>query len=167
MPPQPPASARPACRTDAAARSPATRSLHFLFDKHFSKAVQIVDQGGVFGFTGERSGRRVFQVKGRGSSDAYTVVPASYCACHNFFFDVASKSEALYVSERRPACMPEMRAPCRARSPPMPSRPRCAARRPPPRTQCKHQLAVSLAEALGKTRNTTVSDLAVAEVLQS
>ena len=39
------------------------RSLAFLFDKHLSKALQIIDQGGVFCFTGERSGRRVYEVQ--------------------------------------------------------------------------------------------------------
>lgn len=38
------------------------RSLNFLFEKHLSNALQIIDQGGVFCFVGEKSGRRVYQV---------------------------------------------------------------------------------------------------------
>ena len=43
-------------------RRPIFRSLNFLFEKHLSNALQIIDQGGVFCFVGERSGRRVYQV---------------------------------------------------------------------------------------------------------
>ncbi|KAI3431607.1 hypothetical protein D9Q98_004657 [Chlorella vulgaris] len=48
-------------------------NLHFLYDSHFAKALQIVDQGGVWCFVGASSGRRVYQA---------------------FFFDVVSKAEA-------------------------------------------------------------------------
>jgi hypothetical protein len=55
-------------------------SLHFLFDSHFAKALQIVDQGGVFCFVGASSGRRVYQVRGHSSED-YVVFPGHYCSC--------------------------------------------------------------------------------------
>ena len=55
-------------------------SLHFLFDSHFAKALQIVDQGGVFCFVGAGSGRRVYQVRGHSSED-YVVFPGHYCSC--------------------------------------------------------------------------------------
>ena len=68
-------------------------ALHFLFDKHLTKALQIVDQGGVFCFVGEPSGRRAWQVQGQ-ASEAYAVHPGHYCSCQAFFFDVISKAEA-------------------------------------------------------------------------
>ena len=74
------------------------RSLHFLLEKHFAKAVQIVDQGGVFCFVGEQSGRKAYQVQGQSSSDRYTVYPWHYCSCQAFFYDVVSKQEAHFVS---------------------------------------------------------------------
>ncbi len=55
-------------------------SLHFLFDSHLVKALQIVDQGGVWAFVGASSGRRVYQVHGQ-SADSYIVFPAHYCSC--------------------------------------------------------------------------------------
>ncbi|KAL4438696.1 hypothetical protein ABPG77_006300 [Micractinium sp. CCAP 211/92] len=101
-------------------------SLHFLFDSHLVKALQIVDQGGVWAFVGASSGRRVYQVHGQ-SADSYIVFPAHYCSCQAFFFDVVSKTEAV---------------------------------------ACKHQLAARLADALGRTRVQTVSDVALAHLLQ-
>lgn len=55
-------------------------SLHFLFDSHLVKALQIVDQGGVWTFVGASSGRRVYQVHGQ-SADSYIVFPTHYCSC--------------------------------------------------------------------------------------
>ncbi|KAI3431608.1 hypothetical protein D9Q98_004657 [Chlorella vulgaris] len=68
-------------------------NLHFLYDSHFAKALQIVDQGGVWCFVGASSGRRVYQVQGH-SNEHYVVHPAHYCSCQAFFFDVVSKAEA-------------------------------------------------------------------------
>ena len=143
-------------------------SLHFLFDKHFAKAVQIVDHGGVFSYVGERSGRRVFQVQGHRSSERYTVVPRNYCSCHNFYFDIVSKQEAIYVRPRSPArpdwVLYTLQSECGR--PPCPLTPRSSQTTLPPALQCKHQLAARLAEALGRTRTSTVSDLVVAELLR-
>ena len=77
-------------------------ALYCLFDKHLAKALQIVDQGGVFCFVGERSGRRAIQVHGQ-SGEAYAVCPAHYCSCQAFFFDVVSRAEA-------PACKHQLAA---------------------------------------------------------
>jgi predicted nucleic acid-binding Zn finger protein len=72
--------------------------LDLLFGGHFDKATQIVDQGGVFAFIGRESQRKVFQVQGHKNKGNYTVFPRHYCSCHSFFFDVATKGEAVYVS---------------------------------------------------------------------
>ncbi|PSC73313.1 zinc finger SWIM domain-containing 7 [Micractinium conductrix] len=69
-------------------------ALHFLFDTHVAKALQIVDQGGVWCFVGAGSGRRVFKVQGQ-SAEAYVVFPGHYCSCQAFFFDVVSKEDAV------------------------------------------------------------------------
>lgn len=55
-------------------------ALHFLYDTHLIKALQIVDQGGVWCFQGADSGRRVFQVHGQ-SAENYVVFSDHYCSC--------------------------------------------------------------------------------------
>lgn len=72
-------------------------SLKLLFDKHALKATSIVDSGGVSCFVGQKTGRKVYQVKGHKSGDTYTVFPDHYCSCHSFFYDIATKSEGIYV----------------------------------------------------------------------
>ncbi len=47
---------------------PYVYSLNILFERHLSNALQLIDQGGVFCFVGERSGRRVYQVSKRVST---------------------------------------------------------------------------------------------------
>jgi hypothetical protein len=39
------------------------------------------------------------QVQGKGPADVYTVFPYHFCSCHSFFYDVASKGNAVYVSQ--------------------------------------------------------------------
>lgn len=173
------------CRPCPRPRCPC--SLHFLFDKHFAKAVQIVDHSGVFSFEGERSRRRVFQVQGHRQGDRYTVIPGHFCSCQNFYFDVVSKNEATYVSVpswpvpltacpgtgqiavqiHRPPCMElHVATPVHAATA-VEVNASCPFSPPPVALQCKHQLAAQLSEALGQTRNTVVGDLVVAEILQS
>ncbi len=105
VPPSPPPLSRRFRRRPRRRRSPSPSNspaatdehlaaLHFLFERHFAKAAQLVDAGGVFAFTAARSRRRVHQVAGRRGAERHTVLPAHYCSCQAFFFDVASKGEA-------------------------------------------------------------------------
>ena len=75
-------------------------ALHLLFDKHFEKACQLVDQGSVYTFVGERSGRRAYQVRGHSSTGSYLVVPRQFCSCQSFFFEVVSKAEAAFCKHQ-------------------------------------------------------------------
>ncbi|KAI8103805.1 hypothetical protein M9435_006332 [Picochlorum sp. BPE23] len=75
-------------------------SLKLLFDKHALKATSIVDSGGVSCFVGQKTGRKVYQVKGHKSGDTYTVFPDHYCSCHSFFYDIATKSEGIYCKHQ-------------------------------------------------------------------
>lgn len=149
-------------------------SLHFLYDSHFVKALQIVDQGGVWCFVGASSGRRVYQVHGQ-SAESYVVFPNHYCSCQ-----VRGRRQgggACRSGDGRwsAAVRFDSTTACRRLSP------LSASRFPTPSlTQafffdvvskseavaCKHQLAARLAKALGKAREQTVSDLALAHLLQ-
>lgn len=62
------------------------------------KAASIVDQGGVVCYIGSASGRRVYQVQGHRLREHYTVFPDNYCSCQSFFYDIATKSEGVFVS---------------------------------------------------------------------
>ncbi|GAB4814867.1 hypothetical protein N2152v2_001913 [Parachlorella kessleri] len=79
---------------------PYVYSLNILFERHLSNALQLIDQGGVFCFVGERSGRRVYQVQGQRSNERYTVFPAHFCSCQSFHYDVVSKAEAVYCKHQ-------------------------------------------------------------------
>mmetsp|Transcript_49036 Transcript_49036/g.157016 ORF Transcript_49036/g.157016 Transcript_49036/m.157016 type:complete len:146 (+) Transcript_49036:157-594(+) len=70
------------------------RALHFLFEKNFAKALEIVDSGGVRQIRGERSGREFFQVQGKRKGESYFCFPLTYCSCHAYFYDVLIKNEA-------------------------------------------------------------------------
>eukprot|EP00884_Botryococcus_braunii_P000074 jgi/Botrbrau1/10067/Bobra.0355s0022.1 len=76
------------------------RSLHVLFDRQLPRALRIVDSGGVKCFVAQQSRRKVFQVQGKGPSDVYTVFPHHFCSCHSFFYDVASKGNAVYCKHQ-------------------------------------------------------------------
>ncbi|KAK9813349.1 hypothetical protein WJX73_001709 [Symbiochloris irregularis] len=75
-------------------------SLNFLFDRNFTRAVQLVEQGAVSCFVAMKSRRTVFQVKGAsakgpGPADSYLVFPTHFCSCHSFMWDVVSREEAI------------------------------------------------------------------------
>lgn len=72
-------------------------SLKLLFGKHFQKATSVIDQNGVTGLIGKETDRRLYQVKGHRSQDSYVVFPGHYCSCQSFFYDIATKSEGIYV----------------------------------------------------------------------
>lgn len=59
--------------------SSSCRSLHVLFDKNLSKALQIVDKGGVFCFQGASSGRKVYHVR---EADEYILWMCKYNGVH-------------------------------------------------------------------------------------
>jgi len=88
------------------------KSLHFLFDKVFEKAVDIVQNSCVKRVVGETSGRELFQVKAKRSSssrrnrrstggeaqqDDYLVLPFHYCSCHAFQYEVINRGEMFLV----------------------------------------------------------------------
>ncbi|KAK9841789.1 hypothetical protein WJX81_003142 [Elliptochloris bilobata] len=62
--------------------------LHHLFDKNLERALQIIDKGDVKCYVAEKSGRTVYQVKGKTAAEPYTVFPLDYCSCHAFLYDV-------------------------------------------------------------------------------
>jgi hypothetical protein len=130
-------------------------NLHFLYDSHFAKALQIVDQGGVWCFVGASSGRRVYQVQGH-SNEHYVVHPAHYCSCQ-------VRAGADHRLPARPPARRSQPTPVCPRSPlqafffDVVSKAEAAA--------CKHQLAARLADALNKTRVQTVSDIALGHLL--
>jgi len=119
------------------------KSLHFLFDKVFEKAVDIVQNSCVKRVVGETSGRELFQVKAKRSSssrrnrrstggeaqqDDYLVLPFHYCSCHAFQYEVINRGEMFL---------------------------------------CKHILAARIAKALGMTMTVIVNDVLLAQVLLS
>lgn len=150
-------------------------ALHFLYDSHLAKALQIIDQGGVQVLTAAGSGRKLHTVAGQ-SAETYVVHPGHYCSCQVRRGNRALQGEAAAVDavERRQggACKRRQWPPCRlSHAPPaiassnhqafffdVVSKGEAVA--------CKHQLAARLAEALGKARVSTVSDLALAHLLQ-
>ncbi|GLI67401.1 hypothetical protein VaNZ11_011590 [Volvox africanus] len=73
-------------------------SLHMLYGKNFTKALEVVDNGGIMCFVGERTGRTLYKVPGRRPADQYLVFPAHFCSCQSFQFDVVGRSEAVCVS---------------------------------------------------------------------
>ncbi|GIL55132.1 hypothetical protein Vafri_10745 [Volvox africanus] len=70
-------------------------SLHMLYGKNFTKALEVVDNGGIMCFVGERTGRTLYKVPGRRPADQYLVFPAHFCSCQSFQFDVVGRSEAV------------------------------------------------------------------------
>ena len=74
--------------------------MYLLFDKHFEKACQLIDQGGVDLYIGRGSDRKVYQVKGNIGSGTYLVIPNSFCSCQSFYFEVVSKLEAVYCKHQ-------------------------------------------------------------------
>ncbi|KAG2498191.1 hypothetical protein HYH03_003945 [Edaphochlamys debaryana] len=73
-------------------------SLHLLFGKNLAKALEVVDAGGITAHVGERSGRTVYKVPGRG--DVYTVFPSHYCSCQSFMYDIVGRGEAVYCKHQ-------------------------------------------------------------------
>ncbi|GIL55133.1 hypothetical protein Vafri_10745 [Volvox africanus] len=66
-----------------------------LYGKNFTKALEVVDNGGIMCFVGERTGRTLYKVPGRRPADQYLVFPAHFCSCQSFQFDVVGRSEAV------------------------------------------------------------------------
>ena len=88
-------------------------ALHTLFDRNLPRALALAESGAVTRVTGTPSGRSSFQVRAggthgggrgghraRGGSDhaphphAHTTLPAHFCSCDSFFYEVASKADA-------------------------------------------------------------------------
>ena len=126
-------------------------SLKLLFDKHAHKAVAIVDSEGVSCLVDERSGRKVYRVKGQRSGDTYTVFPEHFCSCHSHFYDIVTKSEGVYVRGGG-FCMWFACSIILCLSMYI--------------VQCKHQIAIFLSDALERTRVKKVQGLVIAEILQ-
>ena len=85
-------------------------ALHTLFDRNLPRALALAESGAVTRITGTPSGRVLFQVRAgatggghrghhqRGDHHhpvhAHTTLPAHYCSCDSFFYEVAGKSDA-------------------------------------------------------------------------
>jgi predicted nucleic acid-binding Zn finger protein len=80
-------------------------SLRLLFGKTLDKALKILDNPGPEGppvlcFTGQRSRRRLFVVRGKSKDDQYIVFPEHYCSCKAFQFDVVGRSDAPFCKHQ-------------------------------------------------------------------
>ena len=83
----------------------ALSSLHFLYDTHLAKALQIVDQGGVTCFVGAGSGRKLYRVHGH-AAESYLVFPRSYCSCQVRRRGAAGGASRRWWRRRRQAVPP-------------------------------------------------------------
>ncbi|XP_038983424.1 uncharacterized protein LOC103705251 isoform X1 [Phoenix dactylifera] len=128
--------------------------LHFLFGKNLERATRIVDQGGVRRVSGAPSGRSLFLVVGESKrKEEYICFPENHCTCYSFFYDIVNWGEqlcvcflicftscffflAFSVTHLSPFC-----------------------------SECKHQIAARLAEAVGALTEVEVSDEQLALML--
>ncbi|EIE26450.1 hypothetical protein COCSUDRAFT_39546 [Coccomyxa subellipsoidea C-169] len=74
---------------------PSVTRLNFLFEKIFSRALQVLEKGHVKCYIAERSQRKVFQVRGSRPSDHYIVFPRHYCSCQAFLYVVVGHDNPL------------------------------------------------------------------------
>jgi len=86
-------------------------------------------------------------------------LPEHFCSCHSHFYDIVTKSEGVYV--RGGVCVFVFGCSCVLYD--MKSQNNC---KPVYIVQCKHQIAIFLSDALGRTRVKKVQGLVIAEILQ-
>ncbi|KAK9861882.1 hypothetical protein WJX84_000648 [Apatococcus fuscideae] len=69
-------------------------SLYFLFDKNWTRGLELVDQRAVRCLVAQNSKRKVFQVRGKTATDLYLVFPRHYCSCQAFLY-LANRGDAI------------------------------------------------------------------------
>lgn len=117
------------------------RALAVLLGPSLVRALDLVQSQAVTAIKAVPSGRRVWRVAGSGKHRSHTVLGLHYCDCPAFQFEVLSRGEALYVRVTATVAGHH------------------------PATQCKHQLAVRLAQALSQHREESVPDAILAAQL--
>ena len=151
-------------KNDISATTEVLKIIDFCFheDAIVNRALETIDAGNVLKVIGEPSGRYLHQVHSSGAKKAlssgievdpglssglfYTVI-SGRCTC----YDYAKRVEANYTKshhtsgvERTDTLQPSVKR---------------------PRIYCKHSLAVSIAENLGRSKVATVSDLELYKLL--